>query len=421
MATTRRALIRRSTIAAGTALIASAQTDQEPAALRGKVQDGKLDLPPLHNSTESSGTLPNPEPSSKRMGVAIVGIGHLTMEQILPGFGEAKYVRPVALVSGDAAKARTVAAQYGVPEKNLYSYTNFDEIKNNPEIEIVYIVLPNSMHAEYTVRAAAAGKHVLCEKPMATSQAECQHMLDACRKTDRELMIAYRMQYNRLHRELRQMTRSQRFGGVRFISAVNGQNDAPNGQWRQIKSMSGGGSLPDVGIYCLNAFRYLTGEEPYQVTGQITKPDNDPRFREIEDVCTFTLKFPSGILASGSCGYSFHETRLLRVMASDAWFGADPAFSYDNLTLQIGHKAGKANALEEQRYSPQNQFAVEMDDFAQRLQRRKKPLTGGEEGLRDQIIIDAIYRSAANNGAVVELPRVTKLDSTRGEMIDFES
>lgn len=176
-----------------------------------------------------------------------------------------------------------------------------------------------------------------------------------------------------------------------------------------------------MGLYCLNAFRYLTGEEPFEVTGQITKLDNDPRFREVEDVCTFTLRFPSGIFASGACGYSFHENRHLRIMSSDAWFGADPAFGYDNLTLQLGREAGKANAFEERRYSPQNQFAVEMDDFAQRLRQGKKPLTGGEEGLQDQTIIEAVYRSAANNGATVELPRATKLDSTRGEMIEFES
>ncbi len=120
-------------------------------------------------------------------------------------------------------------------------------------------------------------------------------------------------------------------------------------------------------------------------------------------------------------GYSFHENRHLRIMSSDAWFGADPAFGYDNLTLQLGREAGKANAFEERRYSPQNQFAVEMDDFAQRLRQGKKPLTGGEEGLQDQTIIEAVYRSAANNGATVELPRATKLDSTRGEMIEFES
>ena len=343
-----------------------------------------------------------------------MGIGHLTLEQILPGFAEAKHVKLAALVSGDKQKARAVAQQHRVPESALYDYDNFDRMKDNPAIDIVYIVLPNSMHAEFTVRAAQAGKHVLCEKPMAVSSEECRRMIDSCRNADRQLMIAYRMQYNKLHRELIRMVRTRQYGDVRLITAVNGQNDIPNGQWRQIARMSGGGSLPDVGIYCLNAFRYLTGEEPYAVTGQITKPKGDPRFREVEDVCMFTLRFPSGVVASGVSGYSFHEYRQLRVTASDAWFGADPAFSYGNLALQIGHKSGGANAMEERRFSAENQFAVEMDDFAQRLLRKEKPLTGGEEGLQDQTIIEAIYRSAAADGAVMKLPETKAIDSTRG-------
>ena len=417
----RRDLLLTTAAASGTAVLTAGQAEQEPPALRGTVSDGKVQLPLLHKPSESGGPLANPEGQSKRMGVAVVGLGHLALEQILPGFAQAKHVRLAALVSGDAAKARTLADQYGVEAKNLYDYKTFDSIKENPDISIVYIVLPNSMHAEYTVRAAHAGKHVLCEKPMATSEAECQQMIDACHQAGRRLMIAYRMQYNRLHRDLIEMVRSKQFGETRFLSAVNGQNDEANGQWRQIKALAGGGSLPDVGLYCLNAFRYLTGEEPVEVTGQITQPKDDPRFREIEDVCTFTLRFPSGIFASGSSGYSYHENRCLRIMASDAWFGADPAFAYNGLALQIARKAGHSNSLEERHYPPENQFAVEMDDFAQRLKKDKAPLTPGEEGLQDQKIISAIYQSAAGSGAVVKLPRIDKLDSTRGEKMDLSS
>ena len=170
-----------------------------------------------------------------------------------------------------------------------------------------------------------------------------------------------------------------------------------------------------------NAFRYLTGEEPEEVTGQISQPKHDPRFREIEDICSFTLRFPSGILASGSSAYSLHENRHLRVMAADGWFGADPAFGYDNSTMQVGRKAGKTNSLDERRFTPENHFAVEMDDFAQRLRRNAGPLTPGEEGLQDQKIMEAIYRSAASGGAAAKLPGVTKLDSTRGQWIDFSA
>jgi predicted dehydrogenase len=421
MESTRRRLIQTTVSVASGTLLATAQTEQEKPELRGSVQHGKVELPPLHQNSEVNSPLADPEPHDQRMGVAVVGLGHLCLEQILPGFHQAKHVRLAALVSGSPEKAKVVAAQNGLQERQIYTYESFDRIKDDPGIDIVYIVLPNSLHAEFTIRAASAGKHVLCEKPMAVSTKECHEMIDACDKAGRELMIAYRMQYNRLHRELIQITRERRYGDIRFISAVNGQNDAANRQWRQIRSLAGGGSLPDVGIYCLNAFRYLTGEEPLQVCGKITQPKNDPRFSEVEDLCTFTLRFPSGILATGSCGYSLHENRHLRVMAADGWYGADPAFGYNNLAFELSHKVGKINALESRRYAPENQFAVEMDDFAQRLRRKVKPLTDGQEGLQDQVIIEAIYKSAASGGRAVDLPRVTKLDSTRGEYIDFEN
>jgi hypothetical protein len=164
---TRRSVVAGSAGLAGAALL-RAQTGgaQQPPGLGGTVLQGKVNLPPLHNATESEGTPPNPEPPAKRMGVAVVGLGNLSLTQILPGFGEAKHVKVTALVSGEREKAQAIASQY---EKNIYDYKNYDQLKDNPEVDFVYIVLPNSLHAEYTVRAAKAGKHVLCEKPMATS------------------------------------------------------------------------------------------------------------------------------------------------------------------------------------------------------------------------------------------------------------
>ena len=214
--------------------------------------------------------------------------------QILPGFGEAKHVRLTALVSGERDKALAVAAQHGVPEKNIYDYGNFDSLKNNPDVDIIYIVLPNALHAEYTVRAAQAGKHVLCEKPMSTNVADAQRMVDACKAANRKLMIAYRCQYLPEHRAIIDMARSKQLGGLRLIDAVNGQNNANNGQWRHIRALSGGGSLPDVGLYCLNATRYITGEEPVEITARMTQPKDDARFREVEDVVSFTPALPIG-------------------------------------------------------------------------------------------------------------------------------
>ncbi len=399
--------------AAVAALGAGAALADQPDELRGKAAGDRVELPKLHTESEVEGAIPNPDPLARKLGIAVVGLGHLSLDQILPGTLTSKHVRVTALVSGDRAKARVVAGQYGVPEANIYDYAGFDRMRDNPAIDAVYIVLPNDMHAEYTARAAQAGKHVLCEKPMATTVADAERMVAACKQAGRLLMIAYRMQYDPYHRAIIDMVRAGEIGPLRAISAVNGQNDAPNGQWRQVLKQAGGGSLPDVGIYCLSAARYLTGEEPVEITAQLTQPKDDPRFREIEDLCSFTLRFPSGVLAQCMSGYSHHESRQLRVMGRDAYVDMDPAFSYQGLSMRIGRKAGEAYAVERRRFGERNQFAREMDHFAECIRAGRQPHTPGEEGLQDQRLIAAIYE-AARGGGMVKLPVVRGLDTTRG-------
>jgi predicted dehydrogenase len=216
-------------------------------------------------------------PSGKRLGYAIVGIGKLSSEELIGAFKVCRLSKLVALVSGDSAKAKHIAEENGISAQNIYNYQNFDAIKNNPNIDVVYIVLPNNMHAEYTVRAAESGKHVLCEKPMANSAQECQSMIDACQKANRKLMIAYRCQYEPYNRSLINLVRSQELGKVKIINADNSQNIGDPNQWRLKKAMAGGGPLPDVGIYCLSAYRYLTGEEPIEVFGTNYTTPGDPR------------------------------------------------------------------------------------------------------------------------------------------------
>ncbi len=409
---------------AGLGLVGAARAAEpdtgEPRPLLGTVKNDQVTLPPLDNQSDLSGKVPQHDPFDKRLGIAIVGLGRLSLTQILPGFAESKHVRVTGLVSGERDKARVIAAQYGVPERSIYDYKTFDQIKNNPEIDVVYIVLPNAMHAEYTVRAAQAGKHVMCEKPMATTVADAQRMVDACKQAGRKLMIAYRCQYLPEYRELIRIARDRVHGEVRFIEASNGQNNANNGQWRLNKAMAGGGSLPDVGLYCLNAARFITGEEPVEITARLTQPKGDPRFAEVEDLCTFTLRFPSGVLASCSSGYSYHENRFLRLSATEASVGLDPAFSYDNLTMQISRRQGMSSALEQRRWSPKNQFALEMDAYAEAIRADRVPLTPGEEGLQDMRIIAAIYQAAASGG-IVRMEPAAKLDVTRGPPPEQES
>ncbi len=408
----RRAALGAAALAPALALTAAARADQ-PDALRGKVEGGRVVLPDLSTASEANPPTPSPDALSGRLGVAVVGLGHLTLDQILPGTLNSRHVRVTALVSGDPAKARVVAGQYGVPEQNLYDYAGFDRLRDNPAVDFVYIVLPNNMHAEFTMRAAQAGKHVLCEKPMATNVADAERMVTACRDARRLLMIAYRMQYDPYHRSLVAMAREGTYGPIRSISAVNGQNNADSGQWRHVLKQAGGGSLPDVGLYCLSAARYITGEEPNEITAQMTQPKDDPRFAEVEDTAAFTLRFPSGVVANCMSGYSHHEARQLRVMARDASIDMDPAFSYEGLVMRIGRKAGQAQAVEQRRFGERNQFAREMDHFAECIRAGRTPHTPGEEGLQDQRLLAAIYE-AAHGGGIVRLPPVAGLDTTRG-------
>ena len=407
--------------AAGIATLAAAPGAQadEPQALRGVTAGDRVSLPPLQNPTDAEGSVVNLDAPGRRLGVAVVGLGHLALEQILPGFGQARHVRLAALVSGEPAKAKAIAAQYGLSGQSVYDYAGFDRLRDDPKVDLVYVVLPNAMHAEYTARAAAAGKHVLCEKPMATSVADAQHMVDACKASGRKLMIAYRCQYEPHHRALIAAARSGQFGPVRLIEAVNGQNNADNGQWRHDLAMAGGGSLPDVGLYCLNAARYITGEEPVEITASLTRPTNDPRFRQVEDACSFTLHFPSGAVANCSSFYSLHESRWLRAHMPGAWIGLDPAFGYSGIAMSTGRRAGPGNSQDRLQFPPHNQFAREMDHFAQCLAAGIEPHTPGEEGLQDQKLIAAIYQ-AASGGSAVKLPQVAGLDTTRGPAPDEE-
>ncbi len=386
---------------------------QQPTPLPPKIK-----LPPLMAPTEKeSGGPPRALPPNKRLGFAIVGLGTLALEEILPAFAETKRCKPVALVSGSQNKAAEIAQQYGINPKNIYNYQNYDSIRNNPEVDVIYIVLPNSMHAEYTIRGAQGGKHILCEKPMATSPQECQQMIDACNKANKKLMVAYRIQYEPYNRAMMQMVRSKELGAVRMIEADNGQNQGGDlNQWRLKKALAGGGCLPDVGIYCLNTSRFLTGEEPIEISAMMYSTPGDPRFQEVEENISFMMRFPSGILANCSASYGYHEARRYRVFGADAWAELDPAFSYTGLQMHMAHKSranSMAETVENRRMEQKNQFALEMDHMAECVMENKQPYTPGEEGLQDQKLMAVIYE-AARTGKTIKLPAVSGLDVTRG-------
>ena len=375
-------------------------------------------FPKIQADTETEETkAPSAFAPDERVGFAVVGLGRLALQQILPAMHESKRCKVTALVTGDAAKGARVAAQYGVDPKKVYSYADFDRIRDDTAVDVVYVVLPNSMHEEYVTRAAKAGKHVLTEKPMATSVAEAERMVAACRAANRLLMVAYRIQYEPHHRLVRQMMRDGKLGAVKLIEMANDQAQGGDlNQWRLKRAMSGGGSLPDVGIYCFNTARFLTGEEPIEITAtQYTTP-NDPRFREVEETVAWTMRFPSGVLASCTTSYGTHSAKRYRVCGAEAWAEMDPAFPYKGLRLSISRKSGLAEGAEGKEQlslGEKNQFALEMDHMADCVTNGKRPFTPGEEGVQDHVVQAAIYE-AARTGRAVKLAPAARRDATRG-------
>jgi len=346
----------------------------------------------------ASSQLHVPDPPGKKLGWAIVGLGSLSINQILPAFAKCEKSKVVAFVSGHPDKANKLALRYEVNKKNIYNYQNYDSIKDNPDVDLIYIVLPNGMHAEYTVRGLQAGKHVLCEKPMANTPAECQQMVDAGRKADRKLMIAYRCRYEPFNREAIRISQSGDLGPTQMILADAGFKAGDPSQWRLNKQLAGGGSMMDIGIYALNATRYLTGQEPTEVNAMIYSTPGDPRFKEVEEHVNFQLRFPSGILANCSSSYGYFHQSHFRVMGTEARLCLDPATWYSGLRMWIE----RDNTIEQKDLPSVDHFATEMDHMSDCVMQNKQPLTPGEEGLRDLTIITGIYE-AARSGKTVKL------------------
>jgi len=337
-----------------------------------------------------------PDPPGKKLGWAVVGLGSLAINQILPAFAKCEKSKVVAFVSGHPDKAHKLALRYGVSSKNIYNYENYDSIKDNPEVDVIYIVLPNGMHAEYTVRGLQAGKHVLSEKPMANAPAECQQMIDAAKKADRKLMVAYRCRYETYNREAIRIARSGELGPTQMILADTGFAIGDPSQWRLNKKLAGGGSMMDIGIYALNASRYLSGEEPTEVNAMLYSTPNDPRFKEVEEHVTFQLRFPSGILANCTSSYGYFHQSHFRVMGTDARLCMDPATWYSGLRMWIE----RGNTIEEKELPVVDHFASEMDHMSDCVMQNKQPLTPGEEGLHDITLIHAVYESARTGKTV---------------------
>ncbi len=342
----------------------------------------------------ASQLLPNldaQQSSGRTIGYAMVGLGVISMQHFMPGLKDAKQSKLSGLVSGHRDKAEKQAAEYGVPASAIYSYENFDSIRDNKAIDAVYIALPNNMHAEYVIRAAKAGKHVLCEKPMATSVDDCKAMIEACRSANVKLMIAYRCQLEPTNLRAIQLIRDGSLGTVQAIESANGFNIRPN-QWRLNKKMAGGGPLMDVGVYSLNASRYLTGEEPQILSAYSSVIDKDGRFNEVEENVGWTMRFPSGIVTSCNTTYGANMDGYYRVHGSKGILNVENAFPYQGqhltASLQGGQKLDEPNPAKDP-----SQFTRQADYFSGCILNNTEPKMDGQEGLRDIQYVAQIYKS----------------------------
>ncbi len=340
----------------------------------------------------------------RRLGWAIVGLGSFAQGQVIPMFADTQHSRLAAFVSGDPAKAARLGEQHGV--SRFYSYENFDRIADNPDIDCVYIVLPVGMHAEYTVRALRAGKHVLCEKPMASTAAECEAMVAAARAANRQLGVAYRVHFEPTNVEALRRLKAGEIGAIRHVQCDHGFNanlQFPPHKWRLEKALAGGGSMFDIGIYGLNtSLMMLEGDRPVSASATYAYPRDDARFAEVEGGIDWRVTMASGINVQGSSSYCYSPyTSRQRYFGAEGSLTMEPATTYDNNRIVI--EGGGQPRRDIAAASALTQFAAQIDGFSQAARTNTPHRTPGEMGLRDLKIIEALYESADNQGKVVNL------------------
>ncbi len=331
--------------------------------------------------------------SNGKLGVALVGLGGYSTGQLAPGLMQTEHCYLAGIVTGTPSKAVTWKEKYNIPEQNIYNYENFDSIKDNPDIDIVYVVLPNSMHAEYAIRAAQAGKHVICEKPMAITVEDCDRMIAACKKAGKHLSIGYRLHFDPYNLEMVRLGKEKVYGDIKKMTAAF-SFVAQKGIWRLNKKMAGGGPLMDLGIYCLQGVMYTTGMEPIAVTAQTFPISDKTKFVDVEETLAWQMEMPNGVIAE--CRTSYSESgNLLRAETEKGWFELRPAFNYSGLK-------GSTSDGKLIDYPRLSQQARQMDGIVQAIKNKQPGIVPGEMGRRDVKIISAIYE-AMNTGKRVLL------------------
>lgn len=329
------------------------------------------------------------------IGYAVVGLGGIAQRAVLPAFRHAKRARLIALVSGDREKAKRLARRFGV--SSSYTYEEYEDCLGNPEISAVYLASPNGLHYTQTLSAAAAGKHVLCEKPMANTVKDCRRMLDACRRRGVKLMIAYRKYFEPASLALKRLVAGGQLGPLRIIQSAFTIMIGPGKRegWGFDPALAGGGALPDVGVYCINTARWLTGLDPTEAEAYSWITDS--RFNNtIDQHMAFRLNFPGGLVMQAAASFGAAEASSLFVHGERGWAALEPAYPWDQKRRLYG-------VLDKRRFERTfdviDEFALEIDGFAGSILTGREPEPDGVQGMRDVAVMEAIYRAARKGRA----------------------
>ncbi len=327
-----------------------------------------------------------------KLGVALVGLGGYATGQLAPALQETEHCYLAGIVTGTPSKIPVWQEKYNIPDKNVYNYDNYDFIKDNPDIDIIYVVLPNSMHAEYTIRAFEARKHVICEKPMAITVEDCDRMIAASKKAGKHLSIGYRLHFEPYNLEMVRLGTQKIYGELKKISSGFGFKASPN-QWRLDKAMAGGGPLMDLGIYCVQGMCYTSRLEPIAVTAQEGEKTDFERFKTVEQSLTWQFEFPNGLIGEGVTSYNDNHN-FLKAEAGIGEFGLTAAFNYSG---QKGYTPDGA-----MNFPHINQQAKQIDGIALSIKNNRQSIVPAEMGRRDVKYLQAIYE-AMNTGKKIKI------------------
>lgn len=332
---------------------------------------------------------------NQKLGVALVGLGSYSTGRLAPGLQSTQHCELKGIVTGSPEKIPVWQGRYGIPDQNVYSYDTLDDIANNDAIDVVYIVTPTGLHARDAIRAAEAGKHVWCEKPMAMNVEECQAVMDAAQKNGVHLSIGYRMQHEPNTQQIIRFGQEKTYGAIQTVATgagYSGSHRDPS-NWRRIAHL-GGGALYDMGVYPINATRYATGMEPIAVRGRQWSV-REQMYGEVDEFSEFELEFPEGIVAKGETSFG-KSTNYLRVDCAEGWYRLQPFQSYSGV-------AGDTSDGTVLPPDPTHQQARQMDREALAIKEGRGSIVSGEDGMADIRIITAIMESSRQGGTRVVL------------------